>query len=298
MMLARVLFWCLLCGASYANSIILTSVDAPLGQQQTLWINEQGTNTLLYWAGGINASVDGHARVLWCVELFVDINLNTTYNTTVDWADTPSLKRVGWLMHNVVSGVTTQTQGAALQLAIWDIIEDGGDGLNPGAGKVYKSTDASHPTDAAVLSLALQYESQSQGKLYDWVPVYHNVIVSDGSPVQDLIGEFVRDGGPLSELPEPEVPGMVFGGLALMAAGWRRRRSCFSLVPAEKVAAFERDAVELAAGQTGVDSPSTTSICAGAQEIAKQQSRSFIRPHDSAELTHYPQEDPVMPLSQ
>jgi hypothetical protein len=41
-----------LAAAAHANSIILGSVDAPLGEQQTLWINENGTNTQLYWAGG------------------------------------------------------------------------------------------------------------------------------------------------------------------------------------------------------------------------------------------------------
>src|SRR5262249_43167817 len=158
------------------------------GLQNTLYINENGTNTELFWVGGINATIDGHMRVVWCAQLFVDINLNTTYNSTVDFADTAQLQRVGWMMKNLVQGVTTQLQGAAFQLAIWDIIEDNGDGFNSGAGKVYKSTSTQHPTDATVLSLAAQYEAQSLGKLYEWVPVYHNVTVKGGTPVQELIG--------------------------------------------------------------------------------------------------------------
>jgi hypothetical protein len=197
------------------NSIILQSVDTPLGEQQTLWINEQGTATQLFWAGGINASVDGHARVLWCVQLFVNIGLNTTYNTVVDWADTPQLQRVGWLMQNVVGGVTTQAQGAAFQIAIWDIVEDNGDGFN--SGKVAKSSSSSHPTDPTVLNLAIQYETLSQGKLFKYAPVYHNVKVSDGSAVQNLMGPLAYDGGVLGQAPEPGDGWMTLGGCALIA---------------------------------------------------------------------------------
>jgi hypothetical protein len=213
-------------GLGCANAIILTGVDAPLGEQNTLWIDEGGTNTQLYWAGGINVSVDGHPRVLWCVQLFVNINLNTNYNTTVDFADTPNLQRVGWMVKNLVSSVTTQTQGAAFQLAIWDIIEDNGDGFAVGAGKVTQSTDLLHPTDSSVLTAAQAYEAQSVGKSFAWVPVYHNVTISGGKAVQNLIGPIVDDGGPLSFAPEPPGLSTVLAGFGLIAAGlWRRRRS-------------------------------------------------------------------------
>jgi len=225
MALARPIFvFFLFAALCCANSIIVNSVDTPLGLQNTLYINENGSNTQLFWVGGINATIDGHARVVWCAQLFVDINLNTTYNSTVDFADTAQLQRVGWMMKNLVQGVTTQLQGAAFQLAIWDIIEDNGDGFNAGAGKVYKSTSTQHPTDTTVLALAAQYEAQSLGKLYEWVPVYHNVTVKGGTPVQELIGPIVNDGGPLSEAPEPRDAGMMLGGLSLIGLAWRRRR--------------------------------------------------------------------------
>lgn len=220
MAIGRAITLALVCAATgVANSIILQSLDLPLGEQQTLWINEQGTNTQLYWAGGINATVDGHARVLWCVQLLVNIGLKTTYNTTVDWADTPTLERVGWLIQNQVKGVTTQTQGAAFQLAIWDIMEDNGDGFGLGAGKVYQSTDAVHKTDPTVLAQALQYETMSQGKLFAYVPVYHNVQVSNGAPVQNLIGALAYDGGVLSQAPEPNGRWLAVAGLVLIGLG-------------------------------------------------------------------------------
>jgi hypothetical protein len=209
-----------------ANSIIVQSLDTPLGEQQTLWINDQGANTQLYWAGGLNARVDGYARVLWCVQLQVDISLGVTYTTTVDWADTPRLQRVGWLVQNVAAGLTTKVQGAAFQLAIWDIMEDNGDGFAAGAGTIYQSTSKKNPTDAAVLALTQQYENQSLGKLYEWAPVYHNVTVNTRTPVQNLIGLLTYNGGPYSEAPEPDGLWLVIGGAGLIvAARWLRREN-------------------------------------------------------------------------
>ena len=207
-------------GFVHANTIILQSVDAPLGMQQTLWINEDGVATQLFWAGGINGTIDGHARVRWCVELFVNIGLNTTYNTVLDWADTPNLKRAAWMMQNQVQGVTTQIQGAAFQLAIWDVIEDGGDGFN--AGRVAKSTSATHPTDAAVLAQATSYEGASLGKVYLYEPVYHNATLS-GTHVQNLMSPIFNDGGPESFAPEPKDVSMVLGGLVLILLGRYRK---------------------------------------------------------------------------
>ena len=185
-----------------ATTIILTSLDMALGEQNSLWIDENGTAQALGWVGGINATVDGHPRVLWCVQLFVNASLNQTYNATIDFADTPNLQRVGWLIATQLSKVTTPTLGAAFQLAIWDIMEDNGDGFAVGAGKVYQSTNLTHPTDSSVLTAAQAYEAQSFGKTYKWVPVYHNVALN-GTDVQDLIGPIVPDGGPFSQAPEP-----------------------------------------------------------------------------------------------
>ena len=72
--------------------------------------------------------MDGHARVLWCVQLLVNIGLNTTYNTVIDFADTANLKRAAWLVQNYAQRVTTQIRGAAFQLAIWDMMEDSAGG--------------------------------------------------------------------------------------------------------------------------------------------------------------------------
>jgi hypothetical protein len=102
--------------AAHANSVILTSTDAGLGEQG-LWINEEGRNVKLDWTGGINATIDGmFNRVLWSGQAFVDNNLHTNYNTVIDSADTAQLKRVGWMMANVVQSVIHRRRARAFSL--------------------------------------------------------------------------------------------------------------------------------------------------------------------------------------
>ena len=114
--------------------------------------------------------------------------------------------------------------GAAFQLAIWDIMEDNGDGFS--AGKVRKSSSSQHPTDATVLALAQQYETQSLGKLYEWEPVYHNVTVNTGTAVQNLMGPLTRDDVVMPAAPEPGDWALMGGGLVLIvgASYWRTRK--------------------------------------------------------------------------
>ena len=210
--------------AGSASSIIV-QVNNTLGE--SIYINQDGVVTQIGFAGGITGNVDGHSRVLWCLQLFVDINTGTTYNSVVDWADTANLGRVGWMVQNVAPTLTTKAQGAAFQLAIWDIMEDNGNGFT--SGHVAKSSSTSHPTDGTVLTLAAQYETQSVGKDFRWVPVYRNFTVNGGTPVQNLIGGLTYDGGVDGKAPEPSGLWMMLGGAALIllprAARYFRRGS-------------------------------------------------------------------------
>jgi hypothetical protein len=203
-----------------ANTILVTGVDSSLGLQQSIYLNENGAPTQIYWAGAIDISVDGYTRLVYCVDLFTDIYLATTYNTTMDFADTPNLQRVGWLLQNQVP--VNQVQGAALQLAIWDIMEDNGNGF--GAGSVAQSTDLANPTNPAVLLLAQQYETVSAGQSSTSGIVYHNVTLN-GTTVQTLMGTSTtvhNDGGP-SPNPEPATLILILGGLVMIAVSRLRR---------------------------------------------------------------------------
>jgi hypothetical protein len=221
MVLKRVLWLALLIVyPAFANTIIVTGVDSALGWQQSLYINENGSNDQLYWSGAIDITIDGWTRQVFCVDLFTDITFST-YDSTLDFSDTPSLKRVGWLLQNQFP--VTQLAGAAFQLAIWDIVHDNGDGFAVGAGKVSQSTDAAHPTDAGVLAAAAQYEAVSVGKSSTLGIVYHNVTLSSGIPVQTLMGAQPSDAGPYPKTPEPAALLMIVSGLALIGLGRLRR---------------------------------------------------------------------------
>jgi hypothetical protein len=213
--------------AALANTIIVTGVNSAMGLQQSLYVNENGVAPVdpLYFAGAIDIVVDGYTRQVFCVQLLVDIYLNKTYDTIIDFADTPGLQRVGWLLEHEfpgapLSGAALQTAGAAFQLAIWDIIEDGGDGFAIGAGSVSQSTNPAHPTDAGVLTAAQQYEILSQGQTSNYGVVYHNFLA--GVPMQNLMGTPVTDGGP-SAAPEPAAIVMIFSGIVLIGFGRMRR---------------------------------------------------------------------------
>jgi hypothetical protein len=199
-----------------ANTIIVVGTDNNLGEN--IFLRENGSNETAY-AGGIDVRVDGYARVLFCVDLFVNINTGT-YNTALDFADTPNLKRVAWLLNNYYP--TNAITGAGLQLAIWDIMSDNGDGFT--SGLVRKSTSTSSPTNATVLADAIQYEALSVGKSSTNAVVYHNFTIPGGAPAQTLIGLWPTDGGPIAT-PEPASIFMILGGLALIGLGRFRRAS-------------------------------------------------------------------------
>jgi hypothetical protein len=130
----------MLCTAAHGTTIILTGLHSSLGMQSTLYFDEDGAATLEYWAGGIDVLVNGYSRMLFCVDLFTNIGLST-YGTVLDFSDTAQLQRVGWLLETQLAGIGTIAGGAAMQLAIWDIMTDNGDGFAAGKGRVTQSTD-------------------------------------------------------------------------------------------------------------------------------------------------------------
>jgi len=189
-----------------------------------------GTNEQLWFAGGLDVTVDGASRLVYCVDLLTTINVPGTYNTVTDFADTANLERVGWLMQNEwptssYTGATLQTQAAAFQLAIWDITNDSGNGFGTAttrAGIVSQSTDASHPTIAAVLLAANKYEADSLNKTSAYGIVYHNTTIdSNHTIVQTLMGP--PPNNPLTATPEPTAVILIFSGLAMIAVGRFRR---------------------------------------------------------------------------
>lgn len=233
-------------GIAAADTIVAT-VDPTYGEYGVV-ISENGADTNTYFAGGLAIQLTDSqgtvTRETMCVDLFVDIYVSQTYGTTVDLPSqvlppqNPALlQRAAWLEDNAWLPVLTPgapstlpssdwvggtasaaAMGAAMQIAIWDILVDGGDGFSSGA---VRQGSAANPTDPTVLSWATTYESLSAGQLSDSGFVYENVSLANGSPAQTLEGPEFIDNGPQ---PAPESSTLVLAGVALLALGRTARR--------------------------------------------------------------------------
>lgn len=162
-------------------------------------------------AGVMSIQVDGGPVLdAFCADVFTGIAGGTTYSSTVFSTNSAPYTRVAWLIASVlptiVSGSgTAQQQGAALQVAIWDVIHDNGNGLD--AGVLQRSTN----TDASVAAYVNSYLAAA------WSPtaglnLYQNVFPNTSFAAQDLVSL-------TSAVPEPStralMAALVLGALVM-----------------------------------------------------------------------------------
>lgn len=232
--LSSVLF--LLSGLAFASTIPtidVTGVDNNLGLYG-ITIDQNGNDLWIYFAGVINitlTSPDGqqYNRDTMCVDLYTDIYLGATYDTSVlTPSDIPgrNLDQVAWLLDNALvpaqdTGVLsalpssdwaqTPVQGAGLQVALWDLTTPGG----------VQTAPDSNTNDWQYW--ANYYEGLvSATTVSNQAFVYQNWTDGSGTPAQMLEGPVFTDGGP-SPTPEPATYGLA--GAALIGLAWRRRRA-------------------------------------------------------------------------
>ena len=227
----------LACLPSLANSIIVpTGVDSTRGGG--VWIKEDGVEVNAYFAGVIFIALTENNKVYnrdtLCVDLFTDINLGVQYQTTVlhpAEITGKDLPRVSWLVDNALlpteragevsmllesDWVRSVAQGIGIQLAVWDIVHDGGDGFS--SGRVQAAT--LNRTNAAALYWAQRYLTLSSGHSSNLAYIYENYLPSNHVEAQMLAGPRFLDGGPV---PTPEPATMVMVGTVLLALGCLRR---------------------------------------------------------------------------
>jgi hypothetical protein len=220
-----------------ADTINATNVD--YSRAMSIYMNEKGT-VVSGLAGVIliDLTTGGNTyhRDTLCVDLYIDILLGQTYHTVVTdpngataLSGKPNLGLVSWMIDNAllpgqqtflsalpaIDWVTTPQQGAGLQLAIWDLVEDNGDGLDK--GNLQASTTPGELTDPGVLYWANTYEAIALGELAhptDLAYVYVND--QNGTGAQMLEGPQYIDGGP-EPFPEPSTFGLGGGGLLAAA---------------------------------------------------------------------------------
>lgn len=203
---------CACLGVVLPTLLPATTLSTSLGQSgstytegEVVWINADGADAQDY-LGIIRVSVDGSpVRNAFCVDLFSSISL-ATYNTTMAMP-TGFQRRAAWLLQNVMPTLAGTTEWAGMQLAIWDIVHDNGDGFS--AGRVRSAV--SNTTTAAVLTNAQNYLTLSAGQSYTVGIVYFPTAIVGGTPQQWLMSRMYNDGFPVPS-PEP-------GSFALMAVG-------------------------------------------------------------------------------
>jgi hypothetical protein len=241
----------LLGGNAFADTYTIDVEGGPNNQGldttrgESIWMQENGVNESQFFVGVLFITLTDTNGGVWyrdtvCVDLFTEINIDSTYGTTIlSPADVPgktNLNRVAWLVDNAMlpvnntnyvsqlpssDWVTNAAQGAGIQLAIWDIVENNGDGLS--AGSVQASTDLNNPTPSDVLYWANFYETQSLNQSSGLAYVYDNVNLSTGAPAQMLEGPLFTDGGPMSA-PEPSTCQFMLVSLAGGIGLWFKRR--------------------------------------------------------------------------
>jgi hypothetical protein len=225
----------LACGAASASTIIVVSgLDTSRGSGG-LVIREDGVDNALYFTGVIDISLTQGSQTFLrdslCVDLFTDIFVGAPYGTALlQPQDLPqkNLTRASWLIDNALMPSTDPTlaadfvasaaQGMGIQLAIWDIVHDNGDGFSAGRVQAANTSDSNNnglgATNASVLAWAQTYEALSLGQSNNQAFVYNNVDMGNGLPAQMLIGPQFFDGGPQ---PAPEPQTLMPMGMALIA---------------------------------------------------------------------------------
>lgn len=190
-----------------ASAEILTVHSLQLGASVKLMY---GAAALNGWAGEQRVSIDGGSQFdAYCVDLDHTNSIGSVYAITP--TPTTALSNGGkaaWLYNNFEAAIDSNTKGAALQLAIWDVVYDNGNGF--GSGVIQDNG-----TTSAILTQANTYLGAigANTAVASWLKATH-----DGNQHQSLIGpdEF----NPSTPVPEPFSLTLCAASLALAA---RRR---------------------------------------------------------------------------
>ncbi len=104
------------------------------------------------FAGKLEFTINGNSVETICGDLFHHVGGGDTWNATPQLTSTmsPNFPAAGHIVGTYFSSAVSNADCAGLQLAVWDMLIDGGDGLANGAFTATASTDA---MNAAALDL-------------------------------------------------------------------------------------------------------------------------------------------------
>jgi hypothetical protein len=215
-------------GLSFSGTLVFTGVDSPAGLGSATstngWLDVSGSDQDVYWYGGMSVTVNGYSRTLFCIDLSQDIYVGSTNATDITVPTSGPQQQAAWLLTQywtdlttpptVVIGTTsynatTQEAGAAIQLALWDVMSNGSGTLNTTSSIIGLSVNGTNPTttatDPVVAALAQSMITNSIGKVSTNAMIYNNVCTAN-APVCDVTSQMLisityNDGGPSA--PEP-----------------------------------------------------------------------------------------------
>lgn len=194
-----------------AATINVLNVDS--ARFQSVNLNVNGSNGS-HSAGVIRISYDGSpAFDVFCADLFTSISYGVYDSYTIAPRPARYEDRAAWLYQNLYNPTTINTTalGAAFQVAIWDIVHDGGDG--PNAGAIRSNAN----TGSTIINAWQSYLTASAGHSSSSVNIYINS--RSNQPAQTLMGGMRN-----VDNPEPGTLVMMSAGLALIAFRFRRKK--------------------------------------------------------------------------
>lgn len=177
---------------SVSASETLTVHSLTAGKFAAVNLNYNG-NTLNVYAGPQSVSLNGGSLFdAYCVDLDHWNSLPSSYPVNVLSTDLlTNGQRIAYLYNTYAPTVTNSTMGAALQLAIWDVLVDGGNGFS--AGNLKSSVSGNTLTQANAFLAA----SAGQSSEASWLKATHHG--ASGNKYQNLVGPAVP--GPAAALP-------------------------------------------------------------------------------------------------
>lgn len=196
-----------------ADASILTVNGIGKGYQDVSLLLNGSTTPTTEYAVEILVGLNNTSYTAYCVDLFTNITFDS-YNNTTGLPDGygGQGQRLAWIFANYSGLVSNDEMASALQLALWDVQHDGGNGLDQGNIRI-------DPNDARYSSLladANAIVAASAGQTSMDATILYNAVIATGQPAQTLItgrGAYEPPFGttPTGEVPEPSSLGLLLG---------------------------------------------------------------------------------------